>query len=462
MIKKILIASVSICFFACSYKQSISKKTPVKNMTTTTFKKAGWIHNTNVYEVNLRQYTKEGTLNAFAKELPRLKEMGVEVLWFMPLTPISQQNKKGSLGSYYACSDYTAVNSEFGNLDDVKNLVRTAHGMGFKVIIDWVANHTGWDHVWTKSHPGYYEKDTITGTFKIASGMDDIIELDFTNTELRKAMISAMKFWVTECDIDGFRCDLAFWVELDFWLEARAELEKIKTLFWLAENDPLEHPEYGKAFDAAYTWSWMHKTEEFYKKDPDIKILDSVLLKYDATAKNGSGINLWFTTNHDENSWNGTEYEKYGDMALALAVFSFTWDGIPLIYGGQELPNKKRLQFFEKDPIEWNGKYELDNFYKTLNNLRKTNKALSAGDNDVSTYRLRIDADKNVLAYVRKNGGDEVLVLLNLSKDVARFEIQNNIISGKYVNVFDKSNNDFTDSKLFDMQPWEYRVYEKR
>lgn len=460
MLKKIVIAVIGFGFFACSSSQPTAIKPSTNHMLTNNFKKAGWIPNTNVYEVNLRQYTKEGTFNAFAKALPRLKEMGVEVLWFMPVTPIAKQNRKGSMGSYYACSDYTAINPEFGTIDDFKSLVKAAHGMGFKVIIDWVANHTGWDHVWTKTHPEYYEQDSATHTFKIASGMDDIIELDFKNAALRKAMVEAMKFWITECDIDGYRCDLAFWVELDFWLEARTELEKTKTLFWLAENDPLEHPEYFKAFDAAYTWAWMHKTEDFYKKHLDIKTLDSVLIQYNTAVKN-NGINLWFTTNHDENSWNGTEYEKYGDMAKALAVFSYTWDGIPLVYSGQELPNKKRLQFFEKDAIEWNGKYELHDFYKTLNMLRKNNSALRATDHNVVTSRLHTTADEKVFAYLRKNGNDEVLVLLNLSSNVVKFDVENNMVTGKYVNVFAKTNNDFSNNELFIMQPWEYLVYER-
>jgi glycosidase len=171
-------------------------------------------------------------------------------------------------------------------LDDFKSLVKKAHEMGFKVIIDWVANHTGWDHVWTKTHPEYFEKDTATNDFKIASGMDDIIELDFKNPALRRAMIDAMKYWVTECDIDGYRCDLAFWVELDFWMEARTELEKTKTLFWLAENDGIDNPSYYQAFDACYTWTWMHKTEDFYKQHQDKKMLDSLLYRMKVLAIN--------------------------------------------------------------------------------------------------------------------------------------------------------------------------------
>ena len=423
------------------------------------FKKAAWINNTDVYEVNVRQYTPEGTFNAFAKELPRLQQMGVSTLWFMPITPIAQQNKKGSLGSPYACSDYTAINPEFGTLNDFKKLVKLAQGMGFNVIIDWVANHTGWDHVWTVTNPEYFKR-AENGDFKIASGMSDIIELDYQNPALRKAMIDALEFWVKECDIDGYRCDLAFWVQLDFWMEARAALEKTKTLFWLAESDPLDHPDYYQAFDACYTWTWMHKTEEFYKQGQDKYLLDEVVHRYD-TNGGPDAIPLWFTSNHDENTWNGTEYEKYGDAAKALAVFSFTRNGLPLIYSGQELPNYKRLQFFDKDQIDWNGKYELHDFYKTLLTLHKNNTALRAGDAAVTTYNLSMNNGDKVMAYLRKNGQAEVLVLLNFSKEALSCSILDEHLNGKFINVFDKQEEDFTGLKIVELQPWQYLVYEK-
>ena len=424
------------------------------------FKPVEWSHNTNIYEVNVRQYTAEGTFNAFAQELQRLKEMGVKTLWFMPITPIAQKNKKGSLGSYYACSDYTSINPEFGTLDDFKSLVKQAHEMGLKVIIDWVANHTGWDHKWTKEYPEYFQKDSTTKDFKIASGMDDIIELDFKNPALRKAMKDAMQFWVTECDIDGFRCDLAFWVELDFWKEARKELDAVKPLFWLGEFDELEKPEYGEAFDASYSWTWMHKTEDFYKKHEALDTLLTVLNKYDDLGD--STMRAWFTTNHDENSWNGTEYEKYDNMAKSLAVFSATWNGIPLLYSGQELPNKKRIKFFDKDAISWTGTNELEEFYKTLLNLRTNNPALRSGDPLVQTFRIKTSDDKNVFAYLRKNGSKEVLVVLNLSGPKGlRFDILDSNVTGIYKNVFSGAANDFTTGKSFEMQGWEYLVYEK-
>ncbi len=424
------------------------------------FKKIEWAHHAGIYEVNLRQYTAEGSFKAFAEHLPRLKDMGVEVLWFMPITPIAQKNKKGSLGSYYACSDLTSVNPEFGTLEDFKDLIKHAQGLGFKVILDWVANHTGWDHIWTKEHPDYYFHDPSTHDFKKAKGMDDIIELDHKNPALRNAMIDAMRFWIKECSIDGFRCDLAFWVELDFWKAARTELEKIKTLFWLGEFDPLDNPEYYEAFDAAYTWTWMHKTEEYCKGKNDIHLLKNVLQRYDEVAKNNE-MPLWFTSNHDENSWNGTEYEKYGDMAKALAVFSFTWNGIPLVYSGQEIPNKKRLPFFDKDVIEWEGSIKLHDFYKTVSELRKRNPALRAGDPAVSTNFLTTPAADPVLAYLRKKEEHEVLVFLNCSNSAVDLKFTDQFPVGEFTELFSRMHTVFLGKTFITMKPWEFLVFEK-
>lgn len=417
-----------------------------------------WKHTTNIYEVNVRQYTKEGTFSAFEKEMPRLKAMGVQTLWFMPVTPIAQQNKKGSLGSQYAAADYTSINPEFGTMEDFKRMVKEAHRLGFKVIIDWVANHTGWDHVWTKTHPEFYLKDP-DGKFHVASGMDDIIELDYKNKEMRHAMIDAMKFWIRETGIDGFRCDLASWVEVDFWQEARPEVEKIKPLFWIGEYDELENPDYGKVFEASYSWKWMHKSEDYYKKNQPLQELKDLLIQY---SKIGDGsMRAWFTTNHDENSWNGTEYEKYGDITKPMAVLSATWNGIPLLYSGQELPNLKRLEFFEKDPIQWDGSYRMSDFYKTLFSLKASNPALRGGDPEVTTYFLNTTANDKILAYVRKNGKNEVLVVLNMSKEPVAFTIEDEKISGTFRNVFDKTKKNFDEGKSFDFNVSDYAVFEK-
>ena len=420
------------------------------------FQVTAWSYDTNIYEVNLRQYTYEGSFNAFVNEMPRLRDMGIEVLWFMPITPISVEKRKGTLGSYYACSDYTDTNPEFGTVDDFKNLVRYAHELGFKVIIDWVANHTGWDHRWTIEHPEYYVKDNA-GNFTERNGWDDVIDLDFNNHNLRTAMIEAMKFWITECDIDGFRCDMAHLVVLDFWREARTALEPLKKLFWLAECEEIA---YHQVFDATYTWRWMHRTEEFTKHQTNIDGLWDLLQQYNNEFPPGA-FRAYFTSNHDENSWNGTEYEKYGAAAINLAVFSCTWNGIPLIYSGQELPNHKRLKFFDKDPIEWTGKFELHDFYKALLHLRKRNKALRAGSEEVSSHRLQTSVNDRVFSFHRKHPSNEIIVLLNFSADQLSVNILDDDLKGSFKNIFTNEAIDFDNNKTVELQPWSFLVFEK-
>ena len=370
-----------------------------------------WSCDTNIYEVNLRQYTQEGTFNAFIKELPRLRSMGIETLWFMPITPISKEKRLGTLGSYYACSSYTKTNPEFGTISDFKNLVAAAHDLGFKVIIDWVANHTGWDHEWTTEHPDFYRRN-LDRHFYDAHGWNDVIDLNYDNQELCSTMINAMKFWVDECGIDGFRCDMAMLVPLEFWRMARRQLDSIRKLFWLAECEEIS---YHEVFDATYAWKWLHKMEAYWKQETDIAGLDDVLKYYDGFP--ATSQRAMFTTNHDENSHSGSEYERLGASAEAFAVLCCTWNAIPLIYSGQELPNKKRLKFFDKDFIEWNGDYLLQDFFKKLLALRKSNAALKAGCTDVVTHRLHTDANHFVFAFLRRNKAtsQEVLVIINLS-----------------------------------------------
>ncbi len=416
-----------------------------------------WAHDSNIYEVNLRQYTQEGTFNAFIKELPRLRHMGIEILWFMPITPISAVKRLGTLGSYYACSSYTQTNPEFGSISDFKNLVQAAHDLGLKVIIDWVANHTGWDHEWTVKHPDFYRKN-MDGHFYDNHGWEDVIDLNYDNPELCTTMINAMQFWVDECHIDGFRCDMAMLVPLDFWRRARRQLDSSRKLFWLAECEEIN---YHEVFDVSYAWKWLHKMEAFWRQETDIGGLDEVLQYYDTMFPPGS-MRAMFTTNHDENSHSGSEYERLGDSAEAFAVFCCTWNAIPLIYSGQELPNKKRLKFFDKDFIEWTGQNALHDLFKTLLELRKKNPALKSGNPDVTTYRLHTDANNFVFAFLRRHlpTGHEVLVIINLSRhDKPLVHITDAEVNGHYTNVFSKAEKDFTGEKHFALRPWEYQVY---
>ena len=422
-----------------------------------TFQRADWVAATNIYEVNLRQYTPEGTFAAFGREMPRLREMGIEVLWFMPVTPISLDRRKGSLGSYYACSDYTATNPEFGTIDDFRQLVKDAHALGFKVLIDWVANHTGWDHRWTREHPDFYRKNA-EGQFYEAHGWEDVIDLNYDNPGLRQAMIEAMTFWVEQCGIDGFRCDMAMLVPLAFWQQAREELDKHKQLFWLAECEEIA---YHEVFDATYTWKFLHRMESVWRKEFGPGGLDEVLQYYN-TMFPPDAIRAYFTSNHDENSHSGSEYERMGDAAKAFAVLCCTWNGVPLIYSGQELPNYKRLQFFDKDPIAWTGKYDLHDFYKRLLALRKRNPALRAADPAATTRRLHTGVDDRCFVFVRNNGADEVLVVLNLSAGPLRLSVSELLLTGTFQPLFAGDALVFTAQTTIELGAWGYEVYEKK
>jgi len=422
----------------------------------TIFDTVKWALAANIYEVNLRQYTKEGTFAAFERELPRLRDMGVEILWFMPIQPISLEKRQGTLGSYYACSNYTTVNPEFGTLEDFRSLVHTAHILGFKLIIDWVANHTGYDHVWTKQHPAFY-KLNAAGKFYDANGWEDVIDLDYNNPDLRTTMIEAMRFWIDECDIDGFRCDMAHLIPLEFWRAARAEFDKQKDLFWLAET---EEPHYHEVFDATYGWKLLHAMEAVYRGEGTVQSLINVFEDYDLHFP-PNAMRAFFTSNHDENSHSGSEYERFGDGAKAFAVLCATWkNSIPLVYSGQEMPNKKRLKFFDKDEIEWKGNYFLHNFYKTLFALRKNCPALFAGNVSINTRTIATNAPQNILAFLRKLDENEVLIILNLSASSRlKFKLSDDFAGGKFTSVFSGIEVEINQFTSFEIQKWEYFVY---
>jgi len=419
------------------------------------FSPVAWSINSNIYEVNVRQYTPEGTFNAFAKHLPRLKDMGIEILWFMPITPISQEKRQGTLGSYYACADYKAINPEFGTEADFKAMVKKAHELGLKVIIDWVANHTGWDHVWTRSNPEFYKKDA-TGNFYDTNNWHDVIDLNYYDFNMRTAMMDAMRYWVKQCDIDGFRCDMCHLVPLDFWYQARVELDVLKPLFWLGET--LDVP-YLKVFDCLYGWRWMSATQKYFRQEITLSQLKDVLNHYQFDLPAGT-FPMLFTSNHDENTWNGTEYEKYGDMATPLAVFNCTWNGVPLIYTAQELPLHKRLPFFDKDEISWNGTPQLHEFYKTLLQLRKKHPALQTGETAKPLFLNTNDNDR-VLAFARKQDGKELLVVLNFSAQEVTVQLQGAPVQGKFSNAFTNQAVTVNASFSAPLKAWDYLVLVK-
>lgn len=418
-----------------------------------------WSKNANIYEVNVRQYTPEGTFEAFGEHLDRLKEMGVDILWFMPIYPIGEKNRKGSLGSYYSIRNYTAINPEHGTMEDFKKLVSMIHERDMYVLLDWVGNHTAWDHHWTETNPEYYVTDE-EGDFIVPPGTDwtDVTQLDFDNEELRDAMLAEMRFWVEEVNIDGFRCDVAYLVPTDFWNRARAELEEIKPVFMLAESEAPELHEY--AFEAAYGWHLHHIKNEIGKGNKDVSNIDWYF--YDNNAGNfpvGS-YKMYFITNHDENSWNGTEFDRYGDGVEAFAVLTFTVPGMPLIYSGQEAGFDRMLEFFEKDQIDW-GDYQYHDFYKTLISLKNRNEALWNGIWGGEMIRINTNDDNKVFAFVREKNEDKVFVVLNISDEKMNVVFDGDMFTGNYTDVFSEEDITIEENFNVDMVPWDYLVFEK-
>ncbi len=421
------------------------------------FKTVDWIKDKTIYEVNLRQYTEAGTFKAFESHIPRLKEMGVEVLWFMPVTPISEKGRKGSLGSYYACSSYTKLNAEFGTEQDFLSLIQLAHKHEMKVMIDWVANHSGREHEWMDEHPNWFSQDK-DGNFTERNGWEDVVDLNFENQDMRAALIGAMQYWVRTFNIDGFRSDMAHLVPLDFWMTARKACETIKPLFWLAECEDVA---YHSVFDASYAWSWMHATTKLVNEQSGVNEIYNILHDY-AQYPQGA-YKLFFTSNHDENTWNGTEYEKYGIAAKAWAVFTFMWKGIPLIYSGQELPNHKRLAFFDKDKIEWTNQPQLGAFYKTLIELRKNYACIIEGD----SFNLP-SSNNQVMAFLRydqqpeKNAEKQIiLVVLNFSHQIQKVALEHDYLKGSFLNAFSGLSYSFNKQESFELMPGDYFVYVK-
>jgi len=412
-----------------------------------------WIMQGNIYEVNVRQYTPEGTFNAFAKHLDRLKEIGVQTLWFMPVHPISKTERKGTLGSYYAVANYREVNPEFGTMQDWKNLVNAAHDKGFKVIIDWVPNHTGADHPWLNTHSHFYKKDS-TGKPTWKFDWTDIRVLDFDNKEMQDSMTSSMKFWVAETNIDGFRCDHTEKYQSAFWKHTITELNKVKKVFMLAEGQGSWIFDAG--FDMDYGWELFHTTVSIAKNKRNALSIDSVLMKLDSSYPKNA-MQMYFTSNHDENSWNKADYGTMpGAIHAPFAVLSQTfYRGVPLIYSGQEVPVLRAISFFEKDTIVFT-KLGREKFYKTLLELRKNNVALAA---DASYRKINAGDPKVVYSYVREKDGKKVFVILNLSKTEQTIKVTDKDLHGNPNNVFMGTNEPLSD-KEWKIEPWGYVVYE--
>ena len=375
-----------------------------------------WTYSSVIYEVNVRQFSPEGTFKAVEAQLPRLEELGVDVLWFMPMYKIGEVERKGSLGSYYAISDYREVNPEFGTMKDFEELLNAAHEYGFKVILDWVANQTAPDHVWMNSRPAdFYERDSL-GNAIWEYDWTDTRSLNYENEAVWAAQDSCMRFWHDK-GVDGFRCDAAGEMPAKFWLSVLPGIRRdYPQAYLLAEAEKPELSDPATAFDATYAWELHHIMNDIAQGKKNASDLKDYIAR-DAANTPSSAFRLCFTSNHDENSWAGTEFERMGDASQVMALLCFTLPkSQPLIYTGQEIGLDRRLQFFEKDPItDWSENSWTD-FWHSLVVLKHNNPALCAGEKG-GAFEYIEGVPEGVLAFRRVLPDNTVSVWANLTPD---------------------------------------------
>ena len=417
-----------------------------------------WSKNATIYQINTRQFTAEGTFRAAEAQLPRLKALGVDILWLMPIHPIGQVQRKGHLGSPYAVADYRAVNPEFGTLADFKHFLDAAHKLGLHVILDWVGNHTAWDNVLVKRHPDWYDHDEH-GRFRPTPwyDWDDIIDLDYSRPELRRYMTESLLFWVRDVGVDGFRADAAGLSPLDFWEQAAHELRAVKPVFMLAEWESRDL--HARAFDATYAWSWWDALKLIAEGRADT----TSLYPYYAWNRKfypRDAYRMLYTTNHDKNAWEGTEYEIFGAGVNAATVLSFISEGIPMIYNGQEAGNTKRLAFFERDPIEWKKNAPEGELLRRLIALKKSTSALRNGADGAVMEPVGNSLPKQVFSFMRGDKNGRVLAVFNLSPQAADVRLLGERVPGRYKD-FDNGNADIQleDGSTLKLPAWGYRVF---
>ncbi len=442
---KNLIIILTFLFISCNNEKPYIKSVPE------------WSKNSIMYEVNIRQYTKEGTFKAFEKHLERIKELGVDIIWFMPIHEIGELNRKGSLGSYYSVKDYKSINPEFGTIEDFNSLVKKIHDLDMKVIIDWVANHTSFDHIWVEEKKfDWYNLDS-NGNLQPPNGTDwwDVADLNYDNSAMKDEMIECMKFWVENSNIDGYRCDVADWVPINFWNQCRKELDKIKDVFMLAEA---ENPELHKdAFDMTYGWHLHFVMNEIANGNKNsLDILD--YLNNKSKDFPNDAYRLHFTSNHDENSWKGSTIERLGNSLKTFAALTVTLEGMPLIYNGQEANLSKRLKFFEKDSIDWKN-YELSEFYKNLFTMKKNNQALWNGKYGGNIELISNENDSINLCFIRQKEKNKVVSFYNLSNDSTVCNVESKNLNGIYYDYETKKEVTFNDKEKISLSPWEFKIY---
>jgi 1,4-alpha-glucan branching enzyme len=460
LISKFLLLFVAILSVSCLKKSSneASDDARYQPKEYVELKHPNWSKNATIYEVNVRQFTPEGTFKAFESHLPRIKAMGIDIIWLMPINPIGVDQRKGTLGSEYSVKDYYGINPEFGNKEDFKHLVDKIHSMGMHVIVDWVANHSAWDNQLAKDHPDWYTK-TEEGNFQPTPwyDWDDVIDFDYDQQGLRKYMTDALKYWVKDFNIDGYRCDTAGFIPTDFWDNAREEMDAIKPVFMLAEWESRDL--HKKAFDMTYSWTLFDKmtavTRDKKSNGPLIEYM-----AHDVNTFPRNGYRMLFTDNHDMNSWNHNMFYNFGDGLEASMVLCGTVNGMPLVYGGQEAGLGKSLKFFDKDLIDWS-KMPYEGLFKKLFDLKHKNHALWNGNEGGVMIRIFNDKQDQVISFSRTKDNDRVIAIINYSDKPTTVKLNSKYQKGNYTELFSSAKITLKEDDVFELKPWEYKVLVK-
>lgn len=419
-----------------------------------------WSYSAVLYEMNVRQLTPEGTLKAAEAKLEFLRSIGIDAVWLMPIYPIGKEQRKGSLGSYYSIADYCAVNPEFGSMADFDSFVAKAHALGIKVLIDWVANHTSRDAVWLRTKPADWYEREADGAAKVPWDWTDTAKLDYSNRAVWRGQIEAMRFWVERHDVDGFRCDMAMLMPIEFWQEASAVLRAVKPdIFMLAEAEELNL--FDRAFDMGYAWEIHHMMCDIAKGARRVWDLRNTLYadreKYPPRA-----MRMMFTSNHDENTWSGSEFTRFGDALDVMTALTFLWEAaMPLIYTGQEIGFDRSFAFFDRDPIVDYRPDRHTELYRRFVALKHGEKALQAGERGGRMIEIENNAKDCIMTFVREMDDSRVVALLNLSPYTIHADFNTGIYAGRYIDAMSGEETELPAHVERDMAPWSYTVLRK-
>lgn len=417
-----------------------------------------WARGSTIYEINVRQYSASGKFAAVTADLPRLQALGVDVLWLMPIHPIGEVHRKGTLGSYYAAKDYLAVNPEFGTEQDLRDLVAAAHALGQRVILDWVPNHVSPDNPLTKTNPEFFWRDE-RGNLTPPHGTDwtDVVQFDFNAPGLLDYQANVLLHWVQNFGIDGFRCDVAWGLPTPFWNEVVRRVRAVKPdALFLAEAELPQQQV--AAFNLSYGFDLHHAMNQIAQGKRSASAIDDAYAKIRAHFPRGSAL-MVFTSSHDENSWAGTEFDRMGAGYAPFAVLTFLLDGVPMIYNGQEIGLDRRLEFFERDPIVWPQEtHPTTKLYQVMTKLRRENPALHTG---APMRRLDTTDNASLYAVERAAGNRRVVGIFNLTPKDAKADLFDPALAGEWRDAFTGETVKLDALVPLDLKGWRYRVLVK-